>query len=111
MSKDFFSIPTIPFVGKTLCSLPFSVRLHVLKKFLNIFHIQILKIEKCNKDVNLLFYKIVFYKILRFVLPDWEFSIKNLKKIHCVLLDLEGLKLLFGHMVCENLSKKWKFCL
>ena len=47
-------------------------------------------IGKCSKYVLLLFYKIIFNKILRFILLYQEFSITNLKKIHWKFLDLEG---------------------
>jgi len=48
---------------KTLHFIPFSIRLHLLNKILITSHIQILKIEICNKYLNLLLYKILVYKI------------------------------------------------
>jgi len=49
-------------------------------------------IKKCNKYVNLLLYKILLCKILRFVSPYWELAIENLKWTHCIFLVFEGLR-------------------
>jgi len=88
--RIFFSIPTIFFIVKELCLLLFSTRLHFLNNFKNTSHIEILKIKKCNKDVNLLLYKILVYQILKFVSPYQEFAIGNLEMRHCVFLVFEG---------------------
>jgi len=66
---------------------------HFWNKILNSSHIEIMKIKKCNKYVNLLHYKILLYKILRFILLYQEFAIENLNKTHCVFLVLEGLRI------------------
>jgi len=103
----FLSIPTIFFIVKELCFLPFSTRLNFLNNFLNTSHIEILKIRKCNKYVNLLLYKILVYQILKFVPPYWEFAIENLKKRHCVFLVLERLRNALWDSRCAVEFKAW----
>jgi len=98
VQEFFFPIPTILFIVKKLYLLPFSTRLQFLNIFLITSHIEILKIRKCNKYANLLLYKILVYWILRFVSPYWKFAIESLKRIHCVLLVLEGIRPWF----CKN---------
>jgi len=68
-----FFILTIPFIVKKLYLLPFSSKLHFLNKVLNTFHIEILKIGKHNKFVNLLLYESLIYKLLRLISPYQEF--------------------------------------
>jgi len=102
MSKNFFHTPTLFFIVKELCLLLFSTSLHFLNNFKNISHIEILKVRECNKCINLLFYKILVYQILRFVSPYQEFAIENLKKRHCIFLVLEGLNTIIVKMKYER---------
>jgi len=79
----------------------FDIFLHLdVLEILNFNHTKIiLKVYVCisfwdkyvNLYVTLLFYKILLYKILRFLSPSWEFFIDYLKKTYFVFLSLEGL--------------------
>jgi len=107
ISKKIFlsMIPTTLFIGKTLYLLTFSIRLHFLSKFFDTSYIQILKIGKWNKYANLLFYKILIYKILRLVSPYQEFAIENLKTKHFVFLVLKWSK---NTLKSEEVEFSWK---
>jgi len=109
VQEFFFPIPTILFIVKKLYLPPFSMRLHFLNNFLNTSHVEILKIRKCNMYVNLLLYKILVYKILRFVSSYQEFAIESLKRTHCVFLVLEGLNAWGTELQILVMKKLWRY--